>query len=560
MAHAQESSVSTADNFDPSTLYDAVIIGGGPAGLTAAIYLARARYRVLVVEKERFGGQITITDEVVNYPGVLSASGTELTETMRKQAEAFGAEFLLAEVSALQMEDPIKRVQTSRKELHCFAVLLATGASPRSAGFIGEEEYRGRGVAYCATCDGEFFSGKDVIVVGGGFAAAEEAVFLTRYARRVRILVREPDFTCAPAVAEEAKRHEKIDVYLNTEVCEVGGDGSKLSFVRYRNTQTDKEETFRSEDGSHIGVFVFAGYAPATDLVRDLATLDEHGYVLADAERMSGCDGLFAAGDVCAKRLRQVATAVGDAAETATVMERFLQEAQEKTGLHPTPPVSRPTHKPASAVSHTEGTDGGFIDEAMRAQLAPVFERMAAPVILRLHLDSSSAAAELGAFMDELAAETEKLSVERVSEGDQEYTPFVELIREDGTSSGLAFHGVPGGHEFTSFILGIYNVAGPGQQIDDAARTAIASIAEPITLKILVSLSCTMCPETVLSAQRIAAEHPLVSAEVFDVARFPELRERFGAMSVPCVVIEQGGSERTIFGRKDLPTLLAELV
>lgn len=204
-------------DIDIAKLFDAVIVGGGPAGLTAAIYLARARYRVLVVEKEHFGGQITITDEVVNYPGVFSTSGKELTATMRRQAEAFGAEFMLAEVTGLDLTGDIKHVHTTKGDIPCLAVLLATGASPRHAGFKGEEEFRGHGVAYCATCDGEFFTGKDVFVVGGGFAAAEESVFLTKYARHVTILVRGDDFTCAEGTAEEAKTNDKISVLYNTE-------------------------------------------------------------------------------------------------------------------------------------------------------------------------------------------------------------------------------------------------------------------------------------------------------------------------------------------------------
>ena len=197
-------------------LYDAVVVGGGPAGLTAALYLARARYRVIVVEGDRFGGQITITSEVVNYPGVLSASGSELTDTMRRQAEAFGAEFRLAQVTSLEVGGDVKVVHTSKGDLRCLAVLVATGASPRQVGFEGEAEFRGRGVAYCATCDGEFFTGKRVFVVGGGFAAAEEGAFLTRYASHVTILVRESDFTCAPATAEVAKSNPSIDVLYNT--------------------------------------------------------------------------------------------------------------------------------------------------------------------------------------------------------------------------------------------------------------------------------------------------------------------------------------------------------
>ena len=197
-------------------LYDAVIVGGGPAGLSAALYLARARYRVLVVEKEAFGGQITITAEVVNYPGVERAGGRELTDTMRRQAQRFGAEFLLAEVEGLDVEGDVKLVRTSRGVLRCFAVVVATGAHPRQVGFRGETEFRGRGVAYCATCDGEFFTGRDVFVVGGGFAAAEEAMFLTRYARSVTMLVRRDTFSCARSIAEQVLAHEGIRVRFHT--------------------------------------------------------------------------------------------------------------------------------------------------------------------------------------------------------------------------------------------------------------------------------------------------------------------------------------------------------
>ena len=164
--------MSTQNQINPDRLYDVIVIGGGPAGLTAALYLARARYRVLVIEKEQFGGQIAITHEVVNYPGVGKASGKALTETMRRQAEDFGAEFLLTEAEQLNLSGDIKTVHTSRGDYHCFGILLATGARPRSVGFKGEEEHKGRGIAYCATCDGEFFTDKEVFVVGGGYAAA----------------------------------------------------------------------------------------------------------------------------------------------------------------------------------------------------------------------------------------------------------------------------------------------------------------------------------------------------------------------------------------------------
>ena len=529
-------------------LYDVVVIGGGPAGLTAALYLARARYRVVVVEKDHFGGQITITAEVVNYPGVGRTSGTELTETMRKQAESFGAEFLLAEVTGLDLSGDVKTVRTSRGDLKCFGVLLATGAHPRMVGFQGEEQFRGRGVAYCATCDGEFFTGKDVFVVGGGFAAAEESVFLTKYARHVTILIRGDDFSCAQATADAARNHEKITVLPNTEVEEVSGD-TALRFLRYRNTKTGQVTKYHAADGETFGVFVFAGYEPATELVRGLAELNEQGYILTDRSQKTTTDGLYAAGDVCVKPLRQVVTAVGDGALAATELERLCAAMQAKTSLHPQRPVSRAeeTAVPADAGSTLFTGD-------MLSQLHTVFARMASPLILRLFLDETPLSAELRQYMEELAAQSSKLSVELGDPAETNHLPCVRVCRADGSWTGLAFHGVPGGHEFTSFVLGLYNAAGPGQALDEESRAAIQSIQKPVDFQVLVSLSCTMCPELVTAAQRLAAENPNITAQVYDLNHFPDLRERYQVMSVPCLVVN--GGEQVSFGKKNVRQLL----
>lgn len=554
-------------DIDIAKLYDAVIVGGGPAGLTAAIYLARARYRVLVVEKEHFGGQITITDEVVNYPGVFSTSGKELTATMQRQAEAFGAEFMLAEVTSLDLTGDIKHVHTTKGDIPCLAVLLATGASPRHVGFKGEEEFRGHGVAYCATCDGEFFTGKDVFVVGGGFAAAEESVFLTKYARHVTILVRGNDFTCAEGTAKEAKTNDKISVLYNTEIVEATGD-SALRRLVYRNDKTGEETTYEAKPGETFGIFVFVGYAPATQLVDGVARTGDHGYIVTDAHQATTADGLFAAGDVCEKPLRQVATAVGQAATTATEMERYLKAAQERTGLVPQAPVSRskPTREDNSAAPKPAADDeaassaasGSLFDDAMLAQLNAVFQRMASPLTLELHLDDRPVSSELEGYMTELAKLTDKLDVRHAdTSGDAaSELPYVAVVRADGTPSGLAFHGVPGGHEFTSFVLGLYNAAGPGQPIADEDRSAIAAIDKPVRLRVLVGLSCTMCPEVVTAAQRIAADNAKVTADVYDINHFGALKDEFNVMSVPCLVVDEGGSEQVSFGKKGLAEVL----
>ena len=532
-------------------LYDVVVIGGGPAGLTAAIYLARAKYRVVVVEKEKFGGQITITHEVVNYPGVERTSGAELTETMRKQAESFGAEFMLAGVESLDMSGDVKIVRTDRGELKCFGVLLATGAHPRMVGFTGEEEFRGRGVAYCATCDGEFFTGKEVFVVGGGFAAAEEAVFLTKYASHVTILIRRDDFSCAKSAADAARNHEKITVLTNTEVVDVTGD-STLRAIRYRNKLTGEVTERRAPEGGNIGVFVFAGYAPATDLIRDLADVTPDGYVVTDRSMKTSVDGLYAAGDVCVKALRQVVTAVGDGALAATELEKYAASLQKKTGLKPQQPVKQEPQKEEPKAVESSAKSGGLFDAAMLNQLNTVFSRMASPLVLKLQLDGRPVSGELKGYMEELASLTEKLSVV-VEEGGED-APCVQVCRSDGSWTGLAFHGVPGGHEFTSFVLGLYNAAGPGQPVDADVLETVRSIDKKTDIKVLVSLSCTMCPELVTAAQRIAAENENITAQVYDLNHFPALRDKYNVMSVPCLVV--GDGEKISFGKKNVRQLV----
>ena len=540
---------------ETKNLYDVIIIGGGPAGLTAAIYLARARYRVLVLEKEQFGGQITITHEVVNYPGVGKTSGKQLTETMQQQAEAFSAEFLLAEATGLDLAGEINTVRTGRGDFQCFGVLLATGAHPRMVGFKGEAEHKGRGVAYCATCDGEFFTGKEVFVVGGGFAASEESVFLTKFARHVTILMLTEDFTCAEAAAEPARRHEKISILPNTELLEVAGENG-LTYARWRNTQTNEESEYRSENGETFGVFVFAGYEPASSLVKGLVELDEKGYILTDSSLKTSRDGIYAAGDVCIKPLRQVVTATGDGALAATELEKYAAAMQRKTGLQPqqpTPAVKElPSAQEAGAVP-----DGSLFTPEMRQQLDTVFARMERTLQLVLFLDERPVSAELERFMTELAGMTEKLTVQVAERSvSSQEAPCVRVCLQDGTPAGLAFHGVPGGHEFTSFVLGLYNAAGPGQTLDEATRQAIAALNKPVAMKVLVSLSCTMCPDLVVAAQHIAALNPQVTAEVYDLAHFEQLKERYQVMSVPCLVLN--GNQVT-FGKKNIQQLLALL-
>jgi thioredoxin reductase (NADPH) len=565
--------------------YDALVIGGGPAGLTAALYLARARYRVLVIEKEHFGGQVTITTEVVNYPGVERGSGEEITAHMRRQAQSFGAEFLLSTVEDIDIMGDLKKVKTQRGLFESFGLVIATGAVPRSVGFRGEAEFKGRGVAYCAACDGEFYTGLDVFVVGGGYSAAEESVFLSRYAREVTILVRESGFSCARAVVDKARANPKIKILYDTELEEVSGD-SVLRYARIKNRLSGETWEYRPAGGRTFGVFVFAGYEPATDLVKGKVDLDKAGYIITDINRHTNVAGVYAAGDVCVKNLRQMVTAVGDGALAATELEKHAAVMQQATGRVPQQPVTRlpqisePPRKetpppedigpprlgqagipspgradpPQPEPAGDQGS-GGFFSADIRAQLAALFLKMEGSLVLRTFLDDRPVSEELRVFLEDLAGmSADKLSVEFVSpKGQESGLPCISIYGADGRDRNIAFYGVPGGHEFNAFIIGLYNAAGPGQTIDPALLARIRDLRKPMAMKILVSLSCRMCPELVMSAQRIALENPLIRADVYDLNHFPELRNTYKIMSVPCLVLDPGTLS---FGKKNIPQLL----
>ena len=335
-------------------------------------------------------------------------------------------------------------------------------------------------------------------------------------------------------MADAARNHEKISILTNTVVVELSGDTSPRC-IRICNMKTGQETEHQAAEGETFGVFVFASYSPSTDLARGVAELDEQGYILTDRSQKTTADGLYAAGDVCVKPLRQVVTAVGDGALAATQLELLCAAMPAKTGIRPQQPAARSTApEPVSGSSE-------LISEEIAAQLRTLFDRMSSSLILRLFLDQTPVSRELSGYMEELTNHTDKLTVELAEPSGAEHLPCVQVCREDGSWTGLAFHGVPGGHEFTSFVLGLYNAA-------------IQALQKPVKLQVLVSLSCTMCPELVTASQRLAAAHSQVTAQVYDLNHFPDLREKYQVMSVPCLVVNDG--EQILFGKKNLPQLL----
>ena len=299
---------------------DVIIIGGGPAGLTTAIYSSRSRLDTVVLERGLAGGQMAITENIENYPGFPGGiAGMDLAMKMREQAESFGAVFETGEVTEISREKDHLCVGTAAGLMHAKAVLIATGTEPRKLKVPGESEYRGRGVSYCATCDGAFFREKDLVVVGGGDSAVQESLYLTRFAKRVTIVHRRDEFRAERILQERAVADPKIDFVWDTELLEIAGN-DVVEKVITRNRKSGEEGEISTD-----GVFIFVGLLPNTDFLSEDFKRDGLGFLVTDEHLMTSVEGVWAAGDVRANSFKQVAVAVGEGAIAAGAMEHHIQ-------------------------------------------------------------------------------------------------------------------------------------------------------------------------------------------------------------------------------------------
>lgn len=301
-----------------------VIIGSGPAGLTAALYTARANLNPLVISGNLLGGQISLTNEVENYPGFPEGtSGSELVDLMQKQAERFGARILIDEVTKVDFSkgSPF-HINTHGEVFEAESVILTVGASPNRLGIPGEEKLIGRGVSFCATCDGFFFREKDVLVVGGGDSAIEEALFLTRFVNRVRVIHRRDELRAGEALKQRAFKNEKIEFVWDSVLEEILGE-DKVTSALARNVKTGETDTLDTD-----GVFIFIGHLPNSDLFKGQLTLDESGYLITDGRMMTSVPGIFAAGEIQDSVFRQITTSVGQGAAAGMMTERWLEEQE----------------------------------------------------------------------------------------------------------------------------------------------------------------------------------------------------------------------------------------
>jgi len=301
--------------------YDVIIIGGGPAGMTAGLYASRARLLTLLIENGLFGGQMTTTELIENYPGFpQGVSGEELSRLMEEQAKRFGMEAISDEVVEIGLEKDLKRVKTYEGEFFCRALIICTGTEYRKLGVPGEEKFKGRGISYCATCDGAFFRDSRIIVVGGGDSALTEALFLTKFVSELTIIHRRDALRATKIYQERTLSNPKIKFLWNSVVQEIKGDSVVRSVV-VKNVKSGEVKEVQTE-----GAFLFIGLTPRTQFLKDLVQMDESGYIVTNENCETSIKGIFTAGDCRKKLLRQISTSVGDGATAAFAAEKYLEE------------------------------------------------------------------------------------------------------------------------------------------------------------------------------------------------------------------------------------------
>jgi thioredoxin reductase (NADPH) len=306
-------------------IYDVIIIGAGPAGMTAAVYTSRANLSTLMLERGVPGGQMANTEDVENYPGFEHILGPELSTKMFEHAKKFGAEYAYGDVKEVIDGEEYKTIITGNKEYKARAIIIATGAEYKKLGVPGEKELGGRGVSYCAVCDGAFFKGKELVVVGGGDSAVEEGVYLTRFASKVTIVHRRDQLRAQKILQQRAFENEKIDFIWNHTVKQINEKDGKVESVILVNTQTGEEQVFKTD-----GVFIYIGMVPLSKPFEKLGITNENGYIETNDRMETKVPGIFAAGDVREKTLRQIVTATGDGSIAAQSAQHYVEELKEK--------------------------------------------------------------------------------------------------------------------------------------------------------------------------------------------------------------------------------------
>ena len=308
-------------------IYDVVIIGCGPGGMTAALYASRSNLKTLILEKGAPGGEMLNTSDIENYPGFSSISGPKLSENMYQGAMQFGAEYAYGNVSGIEVDGDIKIIHAGKKSYKTYSVIIATGSYHRKLGVSGEEEYAGRGVSYCAVCDGAFFKDKELFVIGGGDSAVEEGVYLTQFAKKVTIVHRRDELRAQKILQDRAFKNEKVSILWNSVCEEIIGDDQKVTGISIKNVITNEVSELPAD-----GVFIYVGLLPMSDMFTSLEITNEEGWIITNNSMETSVAGIYAVGDVRLKNLRQITTAVGDGGQAGQEAYNYVEALKEKLG------------------------------------------------------------------------------------------------------------------------------------------------------------------------------------------------------------------------------------
>lgn len=532
-------------------IYDVIVIGGGPAGLTSGIYGGRSKLDVLMIEKDNLGGQISLTDEVVNYPGMKKISGSELMKAMREQAKSFGVSFVQTEVIEVNFSQDIKKIITQSGVYEGRSVIIASGLVHKKLNFKGEEEYRGKGISYCATCDGEFFVDRDIFVIGAGFAACQEALFLTRYGKKIHIIAREPEFTCARSIADKVLTNPKIEVSFNSEVLEVSGD-SLARKIKTKNNITGEVVEYSSEDGENIGVFVFVGQEPKTALYKGKIDLDDDGYILTDTRMRTNLDMIYAVGDIRQKYLRQLVTAVADGAIAISDVEKCLYDYKIKNNSNV---------EIKKEVQIEEKPQGVFSEEMLNLikETTNKFKEEIELVLVKSEDDEKNK--KILEVSEELGKISNKIKF-KIYEANDEYLkdkislvrlPALYLLDKDGKYARIKYSTIPIEHELESFLQAMNNIVGEEEKVRENLLERINKLDKKINVKIGVSLKCTRCPQTVRATQVIVSKNKNIDLEVIDVITHKEFKTKYDIVGVPAIVVND---KNLYFGQMNLEEMI----
>ena len=529
-------------------IYDAIIIGGGPAGLTSGIYGGRAKLNILIIEKDNLGGQISLTEEVINYPGILKITGSKLMENMREQAKNFGVNFIKDKVVKIDFANKIKKVITEQGEYEGYNIIIASGLIHKELNFRGEKEYRGKGISYCSICDGEFFIDKDIFVVGAGFAACEEALYLTRYGKKVYIIAREPEFTCSKTIGDKVFANNKIEVMFNSEILEVSGD-NLVRKVKIKNNVNNEIKEYSSIDNENIGVFIFVGQKPETEIYKNQIKLNEDGYIVTDELMRTNIDKVFAVGDIRQKSLRQVVTAVADGAIAINQVEEKNQDSEEL--------VEKFEDKKIETIEETKKLNL-FSDEmikTLKENLKNISNKVELILVKSGKEEENRNTLE---FINEFQQITDKVQF-NILEADNEVIDKKLLERlpafffKKSNDIKIKYSTVPLGQELESFIGAINEIYGGKIEIRENLLNRIKKIDKKINVKIGVSLKCTRCPQTVKVNQIIANNNENISLEIIDVVTHKNFKTKYDIVGVPAMVINDNN---LYFGQMSLEEMI----